>query len=862
MTRSSFRKRPRRSAAFRPLADALEGRWLLSAAEFQLSSLLPANGGNGSTGSVIDGNVDQAHLGSGGGSPLSVGDVNGDGIPDFLVCAPGSYGGGAPPTLGYAYLVFGTKSGFPDQINLSTLNRTNGYCIDSDQVGEYLSYGSVIGDVNHDGIPDIALGAIWSTASPDRTDSGRTFVIFGGLANLQALDAADGTTDGVINLDSLDGVHGFTINGTAANQRAGVIKGLGDVNGDGVDDIGIMALDPPSNVYVVYGRDSTKGQTFPATLELSSLNGSNGFVIQGSSSVAPTSLAGGCDINGDGIDDLAIGCDGVTIQGHPGAGQGYVIFGSKNFPATFNLTSVNGTNGFTVNGVDTDDYLGYTASMLGDVNGDGVDDVCFSGLALHSLGGSTGTLMNDQGGACVVFGKNTAKSGPFPAAISIDSLNGTNGFTIVGMNTNDLVGEAYSVGDVNGDGYDDILLASQSADRNGVGVGEGYVVYGGPSFPSSINLGILMAANGGDGSAGRVFEAFQNSNNLFGAAGLGDINGDGYADMRFSSPFISVNGLTENGEAYIVYGQASPPRPAKFDVVDGSSDQNYAYTVTSIAAGNYALTSADTAPRGEAISAAGNQTWVVDANKNVYVYDRNGNLLGSWTAGSLVSNASVQGVASNGTDVWIVDAKADKVYRYTGAASRLSGSQAAASSFSLNSGNSNPTDIVTDGTYLWVLNASASDKVFKYTVSGSLLGSWTIKGAGSSPTGITIDPNQVGNIWIVDNGTKRVYQFDNAASLTSGQLYPSTSFALAAGNTNPQGIADPPSAAAPVSVPSSAPLTSASGPVPGCFVLGNSSSTLAALDQAIDILLPVSSTEPGVDTIFPDLLHIRRHRQG
>ena len=66
----------------------------------------------------------------------------------------------------------------------------------------------------------------------------------------------------------------------------------------------------------------------------------------------------------------------------------------------------------------------------------------------------------------------------------------------------------------------------------------------------------------------------------------------------------------------------------------------------------------------------------------------------------------------------------------------------AASSFSLNSSNSHPKDIVTDGTSIWVVNDSSTDKVFKYTVGGTLLGSWTINGAGGSPTGITIDPDQ------------------------------------------------------------------------------------------------------------------------
>jgi uncharacterized delta-60 repeat protein len=233
--------------------------------------------------------------------------------------------------------------------------------------------------------------------------------------------------------------------------------------------------------------------------------------------------------------------------------------------------------------------------------------------------------------------------------------------------------------------------------------------------------------------------------------------------------------------------------PTKFYVAnDGSPDKTYEYGSTGVAVENYSLNSGNTAPRGAASTAAGNKVWVVDANKTVYVYNTSGGLLGSWSAGSLAANATVEGIATNGTDVWIVDARQDKVFRYTGAASRLSGSQNAASSFDLNSSNKDPKDVVTDGSSLWVVNDSSTDKVFKYNLSGTLLGSWTVSGAGSGPTGITLDPSNVSNLWIVDSGTKRVYQFDNAASRTSGSQSPSTSFALAAGNTNPQGIADPP----------------------------------------------------------------------
>jgi hypothetical protein len=108
--------------------------------------------------------------------------------------------------------------------------------------------------------------------------------------------------------------------------------------------------------------------------------------------------------------------------------------------------------------------------------------------------------------------------------------------------------------------------------------------------------------------------------------------------------------------------------------------------------------------------------------------------------------------------------------------------------------NRSPKDIVTDGASLWVVNDSTTDKVFKYTTAGALVSSWTITTVGAtSPTGITIDPATVSNIWIVDSGTDRVYQYNSAATLANGSSKAAdVSFALAVGNTNPQGIADPP----------------------------------------------------------------------
>ncbi|MFN7626074.1 MAG: Calx-beta domain-containing protein, partial [Pirellula sp.] len=105
--------------------------------------------------------------------------------------------------------------------------------------------------------------------------------------------------------------------------------------------------------------------------------------------------------------------------------------------------------------------------------------------------------------------------------------------------------------------------------------------------------------------------------------------------------------------------------PTKFFVVDdGTTDRNYHYDSNGAAIKNYAINSGNTAPRGIATTSAGTKLWVVDNNKKVFVYTNTGTLLGSWTAGSLASNAIVEGIATDGTNIWIVDARADRVYYY------------------------------------------------------------------------------------------------------------------------------------------------------------------------------------------------------
>jgi hypothetical protein len=230
----------------------------------------------------------------------------------------------------------------------------------------------------------------------------------------------------------------------------------------------------------------------------------------------------------------------------------------------------------------------------------------------------------------------------------------------------------------------------------------------------------------------------------------------------------------------------------KFYTVDPTADDTFEYNPNGQATANYSLAAANSNARGVASTVAGNKVWVIDGNKYVYVYDTNGVLLGSWLANGLTTP---EDITTNGTDIWIVDDGANKVFRFAGAASRLSGNQSAASSFSLNASNYDAKGIVTDGTYLWVVNDSTTDKVFRYKIAdNSLTGSWTIDAANGTPTGITIDPSDVNHIWIVDGTDDAVYRYNSGTARTSGSQNASYVFQLAGTNVNPQGIADPPPA--------------------------------------------------------------------
>ncbi|MEM1081890.1 MAG: integrin alpha, partial [Pseudomonadota bacterium] len=436
---------------------------------------------------------------------------------------------------------------FPAVIELSELDGTNGFVINGESAIDLAGISvSHAGDLNGDGIDDVIVGALLSDVNG--TNSGRGYVLFG----------SDQAQPSVVELSSLNGLNGFALNGeNPFDYAGGAVSSAGDINGDGLSDliIGARYASPNGNEsgrsYVVFGSDTG----FPNPFQLSNLNGLNGFVLNGEAeddrsgfSVGPAG-----DINSDGIDDLSIGAPFSDASGAY-SGRGYVVFGSDSgLPNPFNLSSLNGLNGFVLNSEAANDGSSGTVQSAGDFNGDGIDDI------IVSAAGSDAAA-SDAGRSYIVFGSDTGLPNPF----NLSGLDGANGIVFNGESENDRAGPGGSIGDVNGDGIDDVIIGAAFADSIGMDSGRSYVVFGSQAtLMSPFELSNLNGLNG------FVLNG-ESPGDLAGVANTaGDVNGDGIDDVLIGAFYADPNG-SNSGRTYVVFGSDSGlPNPFNLSSLNG-----------------------------------------------------------------------------------------------------------------------------------------------------------------------------------------------------------------------------------------------------------------------------------------------------
>ena len=339
--------------------------------------------------------------------------------------------------------------------------------------------------------------------------------------------AAGATTVSIPSMDTdLKDVNASFLGEDAGDRAGGHVAAAGDVNGDGYDDFIISAVSDDDahtfagQVYLVLGKK--EGWWKDTSLSTASAS----FMGEEEDDYLGDSIAGVGDVNDDGYDDFIIGARGNDEDGW-GTGQAYLFMGRpEGWKMDLDVRSAYAS----FQGDHQYDSAGGSLAGVGDVNGDGYDDILIG--AAGSDRGGEGT-----GQAYLVLGKRFGWSMDSRLSNADASFVGEEVGTAI---TTDLAG----AGDVNGDGYDDFLISSQWNNEGGKNTGQTYLFFGRPDLWS-------MHTNVSEADASFHGEKVNDASG-YSVAGAGDVNADGFDDILIGSQ-RSGDGGDFAGQTYLIF---------------------------------------------------------------------------------------------------------------------------------------------------------------------------------------------------------------------------------------------------------------------------------------------------------------------